>query len=309
MNKGGRKMVDVLVKSLGFVFIIALGYILKKKGFFKAEDGLFFSKVVMNITLPAALIAGSSGMEISLVTITLIGLGFLANIVTAYMGKFLNHKKTPMQQALAMVNCSGYNVGNFSIPFAASFFDATGLMYLCMFDIGNAFMGLGGVYAIARNLVDGKGRLNIRSLCIALSKSIPFDVYLLLFVLSLFKITLPAPVTQIASMIGSANSFLAMLMIGIILEVHVTKQQAKAVGKILGIRYLGDLLLTVFVLLLPLPMLAKKMVIIILFSPLSTISAVYSKMLDENDPTPAIANSISIIVSIVVLTALLMVFA
>ena len=107
MNKGGRKMVDVLVKSLGFVFIIALGYILKKKGFFKAEDGLFFSKVVMNITLPAALIAGSNGMEISLVTITLIGLGFLANIVTAYMGKFLNHKETPMQQALAMVNCSG----------------------------------------------------------------------------------------------------------------------------------------------------------------------------------------------------------
>ena len=286
-------MVDVLIKSLGFVFIIILGYILKKKGFFKVEDGLFFSKVVMNITLPAALIAGSNGMEISLVTLSLIGLGFIANIVTAYMGKFLNHKETPMQQALAMVNCSGYNVGNFSIPFAASFFDATGLMYLCMFDIGNAFMGLGGVYAIARNLVDGKGRLNMRNLCIALSKSIPFDVYLLLFILSLFKITLPAPVTQIASMIGSANSFLAMLMIGIILEIH----------------YLGDLLLTSFVLLLPLPMLAKKMVIIILFSPMSTISAVYSKMLDENDPTPAIANSISIIVSIVVLTALLMVFA
>lgn len=53
-------MKEVLIKSLGFIIIMALGYILKKRGFFKKEDGLFLSKIVMNITLPAALIAGAS---------------------------------------------------------------------------------------------------------------------------------------------------------------------------------------------------------------------------------------------------------
>ena len=44
-------MEAVLIKSFGFIFIIILGYVLKKVKFFKAEDGLFFSKLVMNITL------------------------------------------------------------------------------------------------------------------------------------------------------------------------------------------------------------------------------------------------------------------
>ncbi len=305
----GMTMLDVLIKSSGFVFIIILGFILKKVGFFKKEDGLFFSKVVMNITLPAALIANSSGMEINMITISIILIGLCCGFFNIFLAKYVNRRQSPTTRALSMINCSGYNIGNFAIPFAASFFDATGMIYMCMFDIGNAFMGLGGTYALARNEVDGRGRLDIKNLCLVLVKSIPFDVYLLLFILSLFNLTIPAPVTTIASMIGGANSFLAMLMIGIILEIKISRSQAKAVVKILGVRYVGNILLSIVVFfILPLPLLAKQMVTLILFCPISTVSAVYSKMIDNDDPAPALANSISILVSIATMTALLLIF-
>lgn len=303
-------MSKVLIKSSGFVFIIFLGFLLKKVGFFKKEDGVFFSKVIMNITLPAALIASSSGMEITTTTISIIAIGLCCGFFNIYLAKYFNRSQSAKTRALSMINCSSYNIGNFSIPFAASFFGATGLIYMCMFDIGNAFLGLGGTYALARNEIDGRGRLDVKNLCSVLLHSVPFDVYLILFAFTIFNLPIPAPVTTIASMIGGANSFLAMLMIGIILEVKITASQAKDVMKILGVRYLGNIILSIVVyFLLPLPMLAKQMVVLILFSPIATVSAVYSKLVDDDDPTPALANSISILVSIVTMTILLLLFA
>lgn len=302
-------MKAVIVKSLGFIFIVLIGYIFKKRGFFKKEDGLFLSKVVMNITLPAALIAGANGMSINYLAIVIILVGFISNLFNIFLSKFIERRNSPVTKAIGMINCSGYNIGNFAIPFASSFFESTGLFYICMFDIGNAFFVLGGSYALAKNEVDGSGRLDIKNLLKVLLKSVPFDVYMILFIISIFKISISEEITTIASMIGSANGFLAMLMIGIILEVNISKEQVKAVSKLLGVRYLGNIVLSsVVYFFLPIPVLAKQMIILALFSPLSTISAVYSKMIDEDNPAPAIANSISIIVGIFVMTGLLIVF-
>lgn len=44
-------MENVVLKALAFVFIIALGYGLKKAGVFKREDYKTMAKVVLNITL------------------------------------------------------------------------------------------------------------------------------------------------------------------------------------------------------------------------------------------------------------------
>lgn len=303
-------MEEVLTKSFGFIFIILLGYALKKIHFFKREDGVFFSNLVMNVTLPASLIANANGMTIDISTIIVILIGLFANIFMVIFSKMIYRKQSPVSQGIAMINCSGYNVGNFAMPFAASFFGAEGMMHMCMFDIGNALMGLGGTYAFARNVVDGRGRMNLRNLGRVIIRSIPFDVYVLLFFISLFKITIPTPITSIASMIGSANGFLAMLMIGILLEINITKEQLKSVSKILSIRYIGNALMAIVIYaFFPLPLIAKQMIVLILFSPISSVAAVYSQMIDEDDPSPALANSISIIISIVVLTGLLLVFA
>ncbi|BCZ47802.1 permease [Clostridium gelidum] len=302
-------MKEVMVKSLGFICIVILGYILKKNGFFKKEDGLFLSKIVMNITLPAALIAGASSMNINYVAIIIILVGLISNLFNIFLVKYIERRNSPVTKAISIINCSGYNVGNFAIPFAASFFEPTALLYMCMFDMGNSCMVLGGSYALAKNEVDGSGRLNIKKLIKTLLRTVPFDVLIVLFVISILKISIPKEITTIASMIGSANAFLAMLMIGIILEINITKTQAKGVTKLLGIRYFSNLIFSCSVyFFLPVPILAKQMIVLVLFAPLSTISAVYSKMIDPDNPIPALANSISIILGIFIMTGLLIVF-
>jgi predicted permease len=248
-------------------------------------------------------------MDINYVAIVIILVGLISNLFDITVVKLIQRKKSPVTKAISMINCSGYNVGNFAIPFAASFFEPTALLYMCMFDMGNACMVLGGTYALARNEVDGDGRLNIKKLASTLLRTIPFDVLIILFISSMLKLQIPKEITTIASMIGSANAFLAMLMIGIILEINITKNQAKDVTKLLGIRYLSNVILSLTIyFLLPVPILAKKMIILVLFAPISTIAALYSKMIDPDNPNSALATSISIILGILIMTGLLIVF-
>lgn len=302
-------MKEVLVKSVGFILIVIIGYLLKRKGFFKQQDGVLLSRIIMNITLPAALIAGASGMVIDITALSIIVVSFIINICILNFSKFINRRSEPRKRAINMINCTGYNIGNFAIPFAASFFEPIALAYMCMFDIGNSFMVLGGSYSIAKNEFAGNGELSIKKIIKDLLSSVPFDVYLLLFLISILKIKIPNEIISISLMIGSANSFLAMLMIGIMLEININRSQIKSVVKLLGNRYILNAIIGIIVyLILPMPILVRKMIVLILFSPLPTMSVVYSNKILEDDPTSAIANSISIIVGISIMTGLLLIF-
>ena len=54
-----------------------------------------------------------------------------------------------------------------------------------------------------------------------LFSSIPFCTYIILFFLSLFHIAIPTQILTVTSIAGNANAFLAMLMIGILLEIKI----------------------------------------------------------------------------------------
>ena len=47
-------MAQVLLKASAYVFVIALGYILKRLRFFKPDDYKLILKITLNITMPAA---------------------------------------------------------------------------------------------------------------------------------------------------------------------------------------------------------------------------------------------------------------
>lgn len=297
-------MEALILKAVGFICIIILGYVLKKIEFFKLEDGLLLSKIVINITLPAALISGNVHLNISFMSLGIILSGFISNLISIYLSKFINRKSNVSDRAIGIINSSGYNVVNFIAPFAMSFFEPIALAYVYMFDIGNTFMALGGSYAIAKSELDEDIgiKVKIKKLINSLKKSIAFNIYMFLFIISTFKLSIPSQVLSITSMIGSANSFVVMIMIGISIEVNISKEQIKSVLKILGVRYLGSIISMVIIYVLPFPLLAKQIMIMILFSPLTTLSTIYSKEIDKENPTPALANLFSIVIGLCMLT-------
>ena len=130
-------MVNILIRACSFIALIVAGYMLKKIGFFKKEDFGILSKVAIRLTLPCAIIVSFNGKVIdpALLSLPLIALAFGSLYVLA---AYLTHRNMDREKtAFAMVNAAGYNIGNFVIPFAQSFFGPMAVIAISIFDTGN----------------------------------------------------------------------------------------------------------------------------------------------------------------------------
>ena len=78
-------MLNILTKAGCYVAIILLGILLRQCGFFKASDFSVLSKIVIKVTLPAALIVNAASRDLSpeLLTLSLLGFGGGALYVAA----------------------------------------------------------------------------------------------------------------------------------------------------------------------------------------------------------------------------------
>ena len=70
-------MAEILMKAGSFIAIIILGYVLRRRGFFKEEDFYVLSRIVLKITLPAAIVTNFTGIDMkpSMLLMSLLGLG------------------------------------------------------------------------------------------------------------------------------------------------------------------------------------------------------------------------------------------
>lgn len=74
-------MGTVLLKSASFVCVMLLGYLLKKVHFFRREDYALVSKIMMNLTLPAAVIGSFVDARMSGMLLMMVLFGLAFNLV------------------------------------------------------------------------------------------------------------------------------------------------------------------------------------------------------------------------------------
>ena len=216
--------------------IIVMGYILRKKNFFGEEAFGVLSKITLKITLPAAIVSSFAGktIDFSMLFLALLGLGGGAIYITiAYL---LNKKRGKEQQAFDIVNMSGYNIGNFTMPFVQSFLGPVGVIATSLFDTGNACICLGTSYSIASVVKEGS-KFSVMKILRNLVKSVPLLCYIFMMCLSLLHVSLPGPVISLAEIISGANAYLAMFMIGVGFKLEANRSQIGQIGKILVLRY------------------------------------------------------------------------
>ena len=92
-------------------------------------------------------------------------------------------------------------------------------------------MCLGGTYSAASTVVANEEKQSFKTVAKKLFSSIPFCTYIILFFLSLFHIAIPTQILTVTSIAGNANAFLAMLMIGILLEIKLDLSQIRLIKK------------------------------------------------------------------------------
>ncbi|WP_298564464.1 AEC family transporter [uncultured Phascolarctobacterium sp.] len=299
-------MEQVMTKALAFVIIIAFGYLLKQRGFFKPDDYKLIAKIVLNITLPCAVITSFAAfkMEYTLFVLTLIG--FLGNLLMIVWGFMLTRYQTNAAKIFYVFNLAGYNIGCFTLPFAQSFLGPFAVVATCMFDVGNSIMCTGGTYALASGLVHTGEKyepVTLRSVAAKLLSSVPFVVYVLMLVSALFEVHLPQPVYTLTGLIGSANTFLSMLMIGMMFEMTLDLKKLKQVREVVLYRYVfGVALAWVCFYHAPLNAEVKEVLALVFLAPSTAIAPIFIARMGGNVELAGFANSITIVISIILMT-------
>ena len=299
---------EVLMKALAFVAIIAMGYGLKRAGVFHAKDFYLISKIVIKITLPAAIVANFSKITMESSMLILCVLGLACNGLLLTVAYCINLTKSRKQKTFDMLNMTGYNIGNFTMPFVQSFLGPVGFAATSLFDAGNSVMCTGVTFSLASTVSGGgqEGAGSVKTVLRTLVSSIPFDAYVIMTLLTVFHLRLPRVVILFAETAGGANAFLALLMIGIGFEIRMDKDKVAEIVKVLAIRYGIALAFSLgFFFLLPFPLEIRQALAVVVLAPVSSVSPAFTGKIGGDVELSSAINSLTIVISVVAITGAL----
>lgn len=305
-------MLVVLSKALAFVLIILIGYICKRCGFFSPTDYQLVSKIVLNITLPCAVISSFAHFEMDYSLIAAVFLGLCGNLLMLFVALMLTRGDTPATKIFYIFSLAGYNVGCFTLPFAQAFLTPFAVVGLCMFDVGNSIMCTGMTYALTASCIgyaDGhKDRFSMKSIAEKLLHSAPFVVYISMLILSLAGVQFPKSVYTFTDIVGAANPFLSMLMIGMMFEIRLDKQAMGYVKELFSVRYLISLACAgAFIYFAPFKQEVNYVIALAFMAPCTIIGPIFVEKLGGNVQLASLFNSMTIITSVILFTCFFLV--
>ena len=299
-------MAAVLTKAGCFVAIIILGWVLRRVGFFKEGDFQVIAKIVLRITLPASIIYSFSDKQIDPSMLLLSVFGFLLGIGYIGVGLLISLGKGKKEKAFSVLNIAGYNIGNFTMPFAQSFLGPGGVVTTSLFDTGNAFICLGVSYSVAA-MVQRGDKFSIVKILRDLMKSVPFVTYITMALLALLHVRLPSPVVSFAGLLGNANAPMAMLMLGVGFKLSGDSSQIHSIVKLLSVRYGVAILVSLgCFFLLPLELETRQTLALLAFSPIASAAPAFTGELGGDTGLSSAVNSLSIVISLICIVAVLL---
>lgn len=301
-------MLTVLSKAIAFVLIILIGYTLKRKGFFAPTDYQLVSKIVLNITLPCAVINSFAHFEMDFSLIIAVLLGLVGNCVMICVALLLTRRETVAAKIFYIFSLAGYNIGCFTLPFAQAFLTPFAVVALCMFDVGNSIMCTGMTYALTASCIgyaDGrKDKFSIHNITDKLLHSAPFVIYISMLVISLAGLHFPKSVYTFTEIVGVANPFLSMLMIGMMFEIELDKKAMGYVKELFSVRYVLSLACAgLFIYFAPFKQEVNYVIALAFMAPCTIIGPIFVEKLGGNVQLASLFNSMTIITSVVLFTA------
>lgn len=260
--------------------------------------------MVLYLTLPSAIISQLNGLRFPSTLLVISLVGFLCN----WLFIFISHQvgKDKDEKSFMMLNINGFNIGNFALPFIAFFLEGLPILAISLFDAGSSLMVLGGNFALAKSVKGEEVKLNIPDLLRTVVRSPAVLAYIGMVTLSLLSLDLPSVIADVTDIIGRANTFLAMFLIGVALDLQVDSNKIKKLSKYLSLRYVTAMLMALLVHLVPvIPTAIKQTLTLLFFAPISGSAPIFTSHLDSDVELSAQINSLSIVVSIVLMSAYL----
>lgn len=300
-------MQSVLLRALSLSLVLVIGILFRSAGLVPREAGMAVKKLALYLTVPAMIITnfskvGDIGGEMFLVML----LGLLTNVVMLAVGMLLSRKKPKGKRALYMNCIPSYGLGTFTIPFIQNFLSPVAAVSASIFDVGNSIMCLGTTYAFtAEYLSEKKTGVDLPAFVKRLFSSPPFVTYITVYILTAVHIRIPDVVLSLIEPAASANAFMCMMMLGLLFELELKREYLWELVKLLLYRNLFAVVFAlIFYFALPLDLAIRQALVLMVFSPVAATATVYAGMCGGDEGMASAASSVSIIVSLIVLTAL-----
>ena len=298
-------MLDILTKAGCFFAIIVLGFILRRVGLFREDDFRVLSQICLKITLPAATIVSLSQMNVEWSMLAITAMSFSAGLIYIGVGFLLNMRSNKEQRAFDILNLPGYNIGLFGLPLVQSFVGPVGVATASLFDVGNSVICLGGAFGIASSVKEGSG-FSFKRIGKAIVSSVPLMTYIICVTMNLAGLKFPAVVISFADVIRGANTFLAMLMIGIGIKLESNKERTWQIARLLIVRYgIAAILAAVFYFVLPFALEVRKTMVLLAFTPISVAIPPFTAELKGDVGLSSSYSSATIICSMIIMTVLM----
>ena len=287
------------IRPLSLMAVLFGAVLLKRAGVLRSGDGAAVSRLVMTLTLPAAIVQSFSEFsgDASLLWIT--ALGFACSFAPVLPAFFATRGMDKNSRLFYMLNLPGFNIGCFALPVVQSLFGASAGAAVCLFDMGNSVVVTGGLYTLVSTLlrIDGD-RPTPRSVAKKLFSSVPFDTYLILLVLVLCGAGVPQWFTLFTQPLANANAFLAMTMLGLMFELPKKPEYAGRAAKLLALRlvYSGAVSALLYFL-APFDLSVRVPLAVAALAPFSALAPLYTQKCGGDESLASFANSLSIPVS------------
>lgn len=300
-----------LLKPLSFLAVLFGAYALKCAGVLHREDGAAVSRLVMTLTLPAAVVQSFADFSGDASLLLIVALGFLCSFALVLPSYFATRGlatrgRATQRRAFYMLNLSGFNIGCFSLPVIQSLLGVSAGVVACLFDMGNAIMVTGGLYTLTSTLlkIDGE-RQTPRAVAKKLFSSVPFDAYIILLVMALCGVGVPEWFSTLTQPLANANAFLAMTMLGLMFEPPAKPEYIRQAARLLAIRFAFAACVSALLYhFAPFDVSVRAPLAIVAFAPLSALAPLYTERCGGDEALASFANSVSIFVSLAAAIAL-----
>lgn len=284
------------------LFIILLGYLMKRIGKLEEESGKSLAMVVINVTLPALILSTipSLNLDPSLFLGTIIA--FIFSVFMMFLSKHIFRNER--YKAEAVMNSLGFNIGLFAYPIIEALFGGEGIKTIVMFDFGNAFIVFGITYIICyqyseRQKHEPLNKLRILKLFLG---SLPFMSYIVALLLNLLNISLPGVSKDVVEVLAKANMGLVLLVLGLNLNFSFEKSEWRVIMKVILLRYTAGLVVGLILFFtLPFSIIYRTVILFGLILPIPVIVVPYSVEFGYNYKLSGSITNFTIIISFLIM--------
>jgi len=301
-------MEQVLLRAGALSLIVLIGILLRAFHILDESAGAAVKKLLIYVTLPAAIVMNFSAVaQVGAELMVVAGLGLVANVVVILVAMVMTKNQSRQEQILQMMCLPAFNIGAFCLPFVQNFLPALGSVTACMFDVGNSFMCTGATYAFVAEYTSEKRQgIRLGAILRRLVSSVPLDTYVIMFILTVIGVSVPQPVQTLLQPMANANSFVAMMMLGLLFHMEFKKDYLKKVFRILAVRHVFAVCFALaFYFLLPFDKIIRQTLVLVSFAPMSAVAPAFTGNCGGDEGMASCANSLTIICSLITMTALI----